>query len=210
MNMPRDGTIRPATLYLLQLRPLGVRAHHRKIRIPEVPSERVVLTGQRSLGNGHLRRIRNILYVRPERYLTEPVAETVRHVASVNSELEREGYLLIGPGRWGTRNEQLGVPVEYSHISNARAIVEVSLAGFTPEFSYGTHFFGDLFADDTMYIPVFPERRDAFDREWLESAPGTDHGAAVRWIRSDAGLGVVVDGSASQALVYQHAREGRP
>jgi hypothetical protein len=209
LNLPRAGTLRPATLYLLQLRPLGVRAHHRRIRMPEVPAERVVLTGRRSLGNGYLRRIRNVIYVRPERYLTEPVAETVRHIAGINRELAREGYLLIGPGRWGTRNEHLGVPVQYNHISNARAIVEVSLAEFTPEFSYGTHFFGDLFADDVMYIPVFPEHRDTFNREWLESAPGTNHGAAVRCIRFEKGLGVVVDGSVSRALVYEHAREAK-
>ncbi len=207
LNMPRAGTLRPATLYLLQLRPLGVRAHHRKIRIPDVPPESVVLTGRRSMGNGHLRHVRNVIYVRPERYLTEPVAETVRHIAGINRELEREGYLLIGPGRWGTRNEQLGVPVKYSHISAARAIIEVSLAGFTPEFSYGTHFFGDLFADDVMYVPVFPEQRDVFNRDWLETAPGTDHGVAVRWIRVDDGLGVVVDGSESRAMVYAQTPE---
>ena len=210
VNMPRAGTLRPATLYLLQLRPLGVRAHHRKIHMPVVPEQNVVLTGRRSLGNGHLKNIRNVIYVRPERYLTEPVAETVRHIAGINRELEREGYLLIGPGRWGTRNEQLGVPVKYSHISAARAIVEVSLAGFTPEFSYGTHFFGDLFADDVMYIPVFPERRDTFNRDWLEAAPGTEHGVALRWIRSEAGLGVVVDGSESRAMVYENAADAAP
>ncbi|MFQ5598976.1 MAG: PEP/pyruvate-binding domain-containing protein, partial [Candidatus Krumholzibacteriia bacterium] len=210
MNMPRPNTLRPATFYLLQMRPLGVRAPHRKIRIPEPPPERVVLTGRRTMGNGHLRRIRNIVYVRPERYLADPAGVTVRHIGEINLQLEEEGYVLIGPGRWGTRNEQLGVPVLYSHISNARVLVEVSLAGFTPELSYGTHFFGDLFADDVPYIPVFPERRDRFNRDWLENAPGQDFGAAVRWIRLEEGVGVVVDGSRSHALIYIAEPDGVP
>ena len=210
LNMPRPGTLRPATFYLLQLRPLGVRAHHQRIRIPFVPPERVLLTGHRTMGNGHLRFIRDVVYVRPERYLMEPAAETVRTIAALNRQLEPEGYVLVGPGRWGTRNEQLGVPVDYDHINHARALVELSLAGFTPELSYGTHFFGDLFAEDLVYIPVFPEQRDRFHRDWFEQAPGRDLGRVVRWIRVDPGVGVVVDGVSSRALMYVHATSSPP
>jgi hypothetical protein len=208
LNMPRPETLRPATFYLLQLRPLGVRAHHQRIRIPFVPRERVLLSGHRTMGNGHLRFIRDVVYVRPERYLTEPPAETVQTIATLNRQLEKEGYVLIGPGRWGTRNEQLGVPVDYSHINNVRALVELSLAGFTPELSYGTHFFGDLFAEDLVYIPVFPEHRDRFHREWFEQAPGRDFGPAVRWIHLEPGVGVVVDGESSRAVMYAHPDTG--
>src|SRR5207244_3487225 len=112
-TLARPGTPRRAAFYLLQLRPLGVRAPHRRIEWPQPAPNHLLLSGRRTIGNGLLRNLRHIVYVRPERYLGEPASSVVTQVAELNRRLESEGYLLIGPGRWGTRNEQLGVPVLY-------------------------------------------------------------------------------------------------
>lgn len=204
-TLPRDGTRAPARFYLLQLRPLGVRAPHRAVSWPEVPPQRLLLSSSLSMGNGLLRNLRHVVYVSPERYLVEPASATVSAIAEVNRLAGDAGYVLVGPGRWGTRNEQLGVPVLYGHISNARVLVELSAANFTPELSYGTHFFGDLFAEDVAYLPVFPEKRDVLQRAWFETAPGRDLGGGVRWIEVPGGVTVAVDGSTSRAEMFLQA-----
>lgn len=202
VTLPPEGTPSPPRFYLLQLRPLGVRAPHRAISWPEVPAQRLLLSSSLSMGNGMLRNLRHVVYVSPERYLDEPVSATVSAIAEVNRTAGAAGYVLVGPGRWGTRNEQLGVPVLYGHISNASVLVELSVANFTPELSYGTHFFGDLFAEDVAYLPVFPEKRDVLQRAWFETAPGRDMGGGVRWIEVPAGITVAIDGNSSRAEMF--------
>ena len=202
VTLPPPGAVAPPRFWLLQLRPLGVRAPHQRIAWPDVPAERVVIEATRSMGNVRLQDVRHIVYVSPRGYLSEPVSATVSALAAINRELEGVGYLLVGPGRWGTRNEQLGVPVLYGHICHASALIEVSAASFAPELSFGTHFFGDLFGEDVPYVAVFPERGDLLRSQWFETAPARLETAGVRWIEIPAGAGIVVDGATSRARVF--------
>ncbi len=205
VTFPPPGAFAPPRFWLLQLRPLGVRAPHQRIAWPEIPPPRVIINAARSMGNVRLQDVRHVVYVSPRRYLAEPVSATVSCLAAINRDLAGEGYLLIGPGRWGTRNEQLGVPVLYGHICNARALIEVSAASFAPELSFGTHFFGDLFGEDVPYVAVFPERGDTLRTHWLEATPARLESAGVRWIEVPNGVGIVVDGATSRAQMFLQA-----
>lgn len=202
VTLPPHGSKAPPRFWLLQLRPLGVRAPHQRIAWPEVAAGKILFAATRSMGNARLKHLRHVVYVSPRRYLAEPVSATVSCLAAINRDLAGEGYVLVGPGRWGTRNEQLGVPVLYGHICNARALVEVSAASFAPELSFGTHFFGDLFGEDLPYVAVFPERGDTLRTPWFETAPARLESAGVRWIEVPAGLGLVVDGATSRAQLF--------
>jgi hypothetical protein len=202
VTLPPPGTAARPRFWLLQLRPLGVRAPHQRIAWPEVAADCILIEAARSMGNVRLQDLKHIVYVSPRAYLREPASATVSAIAALNRGLEGEGYLLIGPGRWGTRNEQLGVPVLYGHICHARALIEVSAASFAPELSFGTHFFGDLFGEDIPYVAVFPERGDRLQTQWLETAPARFESAGVRWIVIDSGAGLVVDGATSRARVF--------
>ena len=119
--------------------------------------------------------------------------------------MDGERYLLVGPGRWGSSNPVLGVPVQYSELSNSGCLVELGIPskGMAPELSYGTHFFLDLDGDNILYLPVFDgEKGNVYNKGWFESREWTSaHHPAVRHYRGtfdvlldgDSEVGVVID-----------------
>jgi len=128
---------------------------------------------------GFVERIRYILYVDPQRYhrlAPESKKSLGRLVGQINRHPEIQGnkIMMMGPGRWGTSNIDLGVNVSYADIDNAAVLVEVALeeAGHVPELSYGTHFFQDLVEAQIIYLPLYPDDAAAeFQREFFETAP---------------------------------------
>jgi len=111
--------------------------------------------------------------------------------------------VLVGPGRWGSANPDLGVPVEYNEICNCGCLVELGIVErhYTPELSYGTHFFLDLDVDGILYLPVFAgEPPDIFNREWFENTPyerGTED--VIRIYKGD--FSVYLDGETEVGIV---------
>lgn len=201
VNLEPDGAgEKRGRFYLLQARPMEVREQHRRVPLETVDPDRLLIESHRAMGNGVLEGVKDIVFVPPEDYHLNHPAEVVREVARLNSTLAGKTYLLIGPGRWGSTNPRLGVPVTYADISNAAAIVEVAGGKYAPELSYGTHFFGDLMADGMLFLAVIPERGDLFRRQILpESNPGSF--SKARHIRVHQGLTVLVDGATHKGQV---------
>ncbi|MDK2835919.1 MAG: hypothetical protein PWP21_696 [Thermosediminibacterales bacterium] len=144
---------------LVQARALSSYEEFRRVKIPEnIPDSSIVVKGDRMLTNGQLEGINYLVYVDHKIYNSiEDKASVAREVGWVNQSLEGEKYILIGPGRWGSSNKYLGVPVNYSEISNCGVLIELGFQqeGFAPELSYGTHFFADLDLNGILYMPVF-------------------------------------------------------
>lgn len=193
---------------LVQLRPLSVYDDRGRVEIPDVAPEKIILKGDRMVANGRLEGIRHIVYVDPELYGKTPdFNEVARAVGDINQKLDGERYLLVGPGRWGSSNPMLGVPVRYSELSNSGCLVELGIPhrGMAPELSYGTHFFLDLDGDNILYLPVFDgEKQNVYNREWFESHKWTPSGhPAVRHytgkfdvlLDGDTETGIVIDKS---------------
>jgi hypothetical protein len=159
---------------LLQLRPLASYEEMARVHIPEVSPERLLLRGDRMVSNGFLRTERLVL-VDPDLYLAEwDPGGCARAVGEINEALEGTRYVLAGPGRWGSRNPALGVPVQYADLCHCGCLVEVSLpkSDFTPELSYGTHFFLDMDGDGILYLPVFGgQKGNVCNRDWFEGHP---------------------------------------
>ena len=118
---------------MVQARPLGGRPEHRIIRLPNPPEERTLLTCHRALGNGRRKRIHHLVFVDPSTYRWEEAYAIARQVGQIDQELDGEAYILMGPGRWGTSNPQLGVPVQYGEIAGACVIVEMATESFSPD-----------------------------------------------------------------------------
>ena len=180
MRLPVDIELTYETaldeLTLVQLRPLSVFEELGRREIPaDLPPERILLRGNRMVANGSLEGAKALVLVDPYLYGTSPdFYEVARAVGELNHQLENERYILVGPGRWGSANPTLGVPVQYSELSNSGCLVEVGIpnAGMTPELSFGTHFFLDLDVDNILYLPVFSgEEGNVFNREWFRSHP---------------------------------------
>lgn len=204
-NVGGDGKF-----YIVQVRPLGGRAEHRAVSLPrEIPRRNLVLRSQNVLGNGMKKGIRHIVYVPPAMYRLDRGFSIARQIGELNAGFEEEGYILIGPGRWATSNPELGVPVTYAEISNARVIVECSWGQFTPELSYGTHFFGDMVVTNTLYIPVFAEKGDFLNVKYLESHGEAKSFEGVRVVDAENGFDVFVDGRNRSGLIVRRTSAAR-
>ena len=192
---------RSPLLYMLQVRPLGSRSEHRRIQAPKVHEDRIILQSTRALGNGEVRGIKNLLVVDPEAYRWDKAFDIARTVGRLNQQLvdENEDYILIGPGRWATSNPQLGVPVQYGEISGASVIVEMTTARFSPELSYGTHFYADMVGSGVLYLPLNTEDGDRLDLHRLTCSRIAYRDDYVTHYVVDSGMDVYVDGQGRES-----------
>ena len=150
--------------YLLQCRSLSTRKELDRVEVPEnVPPERVLFTTQGGLSNCLVEDLEYIVYVNPRAYDQLGTFQEKMEIAGVvnllNKLLGEKRFALMGPGRWGSNDINLGVKVTYANINKARLLVEVAFAkeGYRPEVSYGTHFFQDLVEADIVIAPLFPD-----------------------------------------------------
>ncbi len=147
----------PAVFFPLQIRPLNIDFSPVEVPDPaQVPPEALFLYTEEALGNGVLEDVRDLVVVDPEAFRSTETLAIREEVAALNRALRDEGrgYLLIGPGRWGSRDRFLGIPVTWAEISAARVIVEVDLPDFQVESSQGSHFFHNLIARQVGYLKV--------------------------------------------------------
>ena len=152
-------------LYLLQCRPQASTAGNVSSPIPkDIAEDRIIFTANRYISNGKLPDITHIVYVDPDKYsqleTSEKMLEVGRIVGKLNSLLPKRQFVLMGPGRWGSRGDiKLGVPVTYSDFNNTAALIEIARkkGNYVPELSFGTHFFQDLVESSIRYLPLYPD-----------------------------------------------------
>jgi len=166
---------------LLQCRPLFLPGSPENVSVPaNLESQQVLFRAHRMICGGLVERIRYILYVDPQRYnsLTSPDSKKTlgRLVGQINRHpaIKDGKIVMMGPGRWGSNNIDLGVNVSYADIDNAAVLVEIALeeAGHVPEVSYGTHFFQDLVEAQIIYLPMYPDHEATqFQAEFFKVAP---------------------------------------
>ena len=218
---PEPGGGKPAVIFhLLQCRPQSTGARGENVRVPtDVPIDSQLFFTSRMVPQGHIPAVDYILYVPPEAYeRADPRRRQAiaRIIGQLNKALEGQTFILIGPGRWGSSNVQLGVPVTYADIFNARALVELAMGrgAAAPEPSYGTHFFQDLVETNIHPLAIYPDEPDNFlNRAFLDGAqdrladllPAAAGADGVRVIQPPAErpgqkLEVVMDGE--KALAY--------
>jgi len=177
-------------LYLLQARPIVNRPENKKVPLPDLDKENLILKSDHVLGNGIVKGIKNIIYVPAENFNPSNSFLIAREIGKLNEILNNESYILIGPGRWGTSTPELGIPVNYGEISNSSVIVEISSCGTSPELSYGTHFFGDITSTNTFYIPVYLEKGGFLDLEFFESQKNMYKSDLIKLITHEYGFNV--------------------
>ena len=151
--------------YLLQFRAQSYSGDTAPVPIPQdLPGERVLFSASRFVSNGRVPEITHIVYVDPEGYSQLPDEEAMRDVGRavgrLNKLLPKRQFILMGPGRWGSRGDiKLGVPVTYSDINNSAMLIEVARqrGNYLPDLSFGTHFFQDLVEASIRYLPLYPD-----------------------------------------------------
>lgn len=188
----------------LQLRPLVVGREHEDVDLSHIDDRQVVCFSSRALGNGRIDAIRDIVYVRPETFDAAKTRDIAQEVGKLDQVLRDANlpYVLIGPGRWGSSDSWLGVPVTWGQISGARVIVETSLEGFIIEPSQGSHFFQNLTSFNVGYFSVDPHaKQDCIDWDWLADQESVAETNYLRHVRSGRSLEIRIDGRSSSGAI---------
>ena len=189
---------------LLQIRPIVERDENVSIDWKTIPLDDALIYAESALGIGAMDGIRDIVYVRSGAFdvlATEAIAE---ELLALNARMREQGrpYVLVGPGRWGSSDPHLGIPVKWTHISEARVIVECGIRGFEIDPSQGTHFFQNVTSLGVGYLTINPFRGDGiFREELLDGMPAVQEGRYLRCVSFDEPLYVYIDGRADRGIV---------
>lgn len=206
---PSDNGTLSASFYLLQIRPIVDSQSSVKEDISTLPDSSCVVRSSEMLGNGCVDGIYDIIYIRHEAFDALHTRDMVSEIDALNRCFPPTsvGYILIGPGRWGSSDPALGIPVAWPHISMARAIVETSLEHYRIDPSQGTHFFQNLTSFGVGYFTVAPYRGQGFvDFDWLDRQPALYESTWVRHVRLPFPVTLLMDGRHSQGAVVRTSR----
>ncbi len=192
----------------LQIRPMGLEMAHEEISLESLPDERVICRCNQSLSHGRINGLRDIIMIRPDKFDRSNMVKMARQIGKYNQKMKESGrqYLLIGPGRWGSADHWLGIPVVWAEISAARVIVEAAYGDFVVTPSYGTHFFQNIISLNTGYFTVtqtYPE--NYIDMDWLLEQPYEDQTGGIRHIVLEKPLDIYIDGRDGKAAILKSA-----
>lgn len=202
-----SGSDDKGTLYWLQIRPIVDKKEMLDDSIMAHPDQDLLLRSDTALGHGLMDNVRHVVYVRPEAFDSMRNPQLAAEIERLNKRfVERgEGYILIGPGRWGSSDPALGIPVKWPQIAAARLIVETALPGYSIEPSQGTHFFQNLTSFGVGYFTVNPTRQGGglFDVAYLDSRPAEYEDDYLRVVAFDKPLTIAINGRKSLGIVMK-------
>jgi hypothetical protein len=204
----RRGRKPVARLGFLQVRSMVISEQIVDVSVEDLENPRAIVASDRVIGNGTCGNIQDIVYVRPEAFSPLRTAIIADQLGTVNRELQqqRRCFLLIGFGRWGSSHPTLGIPVDWSDISGARAIVEATLPEMNVELSQGSHFCHNLLSFRSSYFMVNQAERSGINWEWLNRQPALHETEFIRHIRPAASLHVRVDGRTRRGVILSDMR----
>ena len=196
----------PGQFSILQVRPLVVQDELVKVELDDQQKEVAFCFSDRVLGNGISQTIRDIVFVKPDGFDAAKNPQIAVDVGKFNSSLQQAGtpYLLIGPGRWGSTDPWLGIPVKWSQISGVKVVVEASLPNMNVDPSQGSHFFQNMTSLRIGYFTVPLDRAHGFiDWTWLETLPVTAETTFLKHVCLPQPITVRIDGRKSQGVILK-------
>jgi DNA-binding NarL/FixJ family response regulator len=199
-----NGENQLPTFYLLQIKPLIRRDEQLTVNIGKIDPEKTILFAHRGMGNGIVSGIKDIVYVDPGRFDKMKTREIAEEINQFNRKMDFLGkeYILIGPGRWGTRDPFTGIPVNWANISRARIIVEMGLKDFPLDGSLGSHFFHNVTSMNVGYFTIpHKSKESGINMDVLNKMPVVEQGNYVRHVCFNKELNIVMDGKNRQALI---------
>jgi len=204
VDLNKDKEYR-ATFYLLQIKPIIGNSEDYEISEDELNKENLLIRCSRSMGNGKLDSIEDVIFVDPATFDNLSTLEIAEEISKLNEKMNKEGrpYILIGPGRWGTRDRFIGIPVTWAQISGAKVIIETSLEGFPLDASSGSHFFHNVTSMNVGYLSLqHTSHFDLINWDILNSAEVIEKTKFCKHIRFPKPLEVKMDGKQRVAIAY--------
>lgn len=190
--------------YLLQIRPMVDMKADLNEDLDAIPEDQLLLKSVNSLGQGIMDDIQDVIYVKTEGYSASNNQLIAYDIEKLNKRFLDEGkhYILIGPGRWGSSDTWLGIPVKWPNISAARVIVEAGLTNYRVDPSQGTHFFQNLTSFGVGYFTINAYMNDGlYNQELLNSMPAVEETKYLRWVHFDKPLAVKMNGKKKIGVV---------
>jgi CheY-like chemotaxis protein len=199
-----DMNVDPMRFGFLQIRPIISHEEFADVHISEEEEKGAFCYSSQALGNGRIRDIQDIVYVKPKDFDSAQTREMALEVARINDKLRKADrrYMLIGPGRWGTADRWLGIPVTWEQISSAQVIVEATLEDFIVTPSQGTHFFQNLTSLGVGYLTVDTNVNSGrIDWNWLDHQPAAEESKHIRHVALSKPLGIKLDGRSRRGVI---------
>ena len=203
LSRDKDKT---GTFYLLQIRPIVDSKEMLDEDLLQIEDKDVILRSYNSLGHGIMNDIHDLVYVKTEGYSASNNQYIAWEIEKMNRQFLDSGrnYVLVGPGRWGSSDPWLGIPVKWPHISAARVIVEAGLTNYRVDPSQGTHFFQNLTSFGVGYFTINAFMNDGvYDQDFLNSLPAVEETKYLRHVRFDTPIVVKMDGKKKLGLVMK-------
>lgn len=198
------GKGQKGAVYWLQIRPIVDTKEMLDDSIMEVDDNDLILRSDTALGHGIMDNVRYIVYVKTGTFDSANNPHLVEEIERVNTRFVEKGepYILIGPGRWGSSDSSLGIPVRWSQIAGARLIAESALPGYRIEPSQGTHFFQNLTSFGVGYFTIDPAGGNGYiDIGYLDSLPAEEETEGLRIVRFEDPLTIAINGRKSKGIV---------
>ncbi len=194
-------------LYVLQIRPIVDSKEVIQENLKKVDPNETILYSKNALGNGISTDVFDVVYVKTSSFNASNNPKVAREIENINKKFseKNEYYVLVGPGRWGSADQWLGIPVKWAHITNARVIVESGLENYRIEPSQGTHFFQNLTSFGVGYFTINPflEEGGSFDEEFLNLQPAVFETDFIRHVHFDKPLVIKINGKKKMGVVMK-------
>jgi hypothetical protein len=203
LDMPKSES---RLFSLLQIRPIVGIDETVNLQIEKIREEETILISNSALGNGVIKGIRDFVYVKPESFNAAKSPEIALRLEALNDRFRADNkfYVLIGPGRWGSSDPWLGIPVRWPQISASRVIVESGLANYRIDPSQGTHFFQNLTSFRVGYFTINPYiKQGYYDVGFLNQSPAVYEDEYIRHVRFDNPFRVEIDGKKNTGVIFK-------
>ena len=196
----------PRIFNFLQIRPIVHTSEIFNINIDNIKPEETIIVSQSALGNGVIKDINDLVYVKPESFIASQNNNIAATIENLNSAFTKQGigYVLVGPGRWGSTDPWLGIPVKWAQISAARLIVESGLKNYRIDPSQGTHFFQNLTSFGVGYFTINPYINEGYyDVDYLNRMKVVYEDSSIRHIRFEKPLQIMIDGRKHKGAIMK-------
>jgi CheY-like chemotaxis protein len=200
----------PKIFNFLQIRPIVQTDETSVISLVNIKREGTIVFSESALGNGVFKGIRDLIYIKPESFNPAKNKDIAVNIERINNEFVKQGagYVLIGPGRWGSTDPWLGIPVRWPQISAARIIIESGLKNYRIDPSQGTHFFQNLISFRIGYFTINPYINEGFyDVDYLDSLNATYEDSYLRHVKFGKPLDIMVDGRCHKGVILKAGKE---
>ncbi len=204
VNLPKDRQSKPE-FCLLQIRPMITSKLESTVNLETINTDQLLTRSSITLGDGSINNIRNILVVKKDNFNAAKTVAIAAEIAEFNQTYgSQRPYILIGPGRWGSADPWLGIPVRWDQISNAKVIVEVGMGNYSIDPSFGSHFFQIVTGMKIAYFTINPKNKtDAIDWDWLGNTAPKAEQTFISWLELDRTVQIHVDGVSGKGIILK-------